>query len=101
MTPEDKWNREENALLKHEQLERELVEAQRIIEGQRQGIAIAQELIKVLTHQNYALLKTNTYLRGCPLPLEPVGMTAQKLQWNNDVQHYESHLQSNPPEEFK
>ena len=31
-------------------------------------------------------------LRAIPRPPEPMGMTAQKLQWNNDVQHYESLL---------
>lgn len=31
-------------------------------------------------------------LRAAPRPPEPMGMTAQKLQWNSDVQHYESLL---------
>lgn len=31
-------------------------------------------------------------LRAIPRPPEPMGMTAQKLQWNSDVQHYESLL---------
>ena len=83
-----------------EQLERELAEAQRIIEGQRDGIACAQEVIKVLTHHNDTLLKSNTELREeiarlreIPRPPEPQQTNSEGWQiWHSCVEYYESQM---------
>ena len=50
--------------------------------------------------QLYEAQRTIAHLRSCPLPAEPKHSNSPEYaQWKKDVQHYESHLASNPPGE--
>lgn len=47
-------------------------------------------------------LREIRYLRICPRPSKPHHLEEKKLvQWEFDVEHYETYLESNPPADFK
>lgn len=61
------------------------------------GIWLCLEQISKLNMKIDELQLTIDHLRSCPLPAEPHERDPAHRQWHLDVQHYETHLASNPP----
>lgn len=62
---------------------------------------VSAEDMRQLERELAEAKRTIAWLRACPLPEEPFPVPAfgsLRHEWNRLVEHYESHLQSNPPE---
>ena len=91
--------RDQNGETREEYLERKLDEAKLnsdqlmlVIEGQDTNY---ERMVKDRA-------KLISYLLSCPRPPKPHHFEEKEwVQWEYDVEHYETYLESNPPADFK